>query len=309
MGCEISFVIPCYNSEKTITRVIDEIKASVTEKDYEIILINDGSKDNVYEVIRDLADKDKKIKVIDLIRNFGQHSALMTGLRYSEGDIVVCLDDDGQTPADEYEKLVKGVREGFDVVYAKYDNKQHSLFRNFGSKLNDIMACLMLNKPKDLYLSSYFACNRLVVDEIVKYQNPFPYLAGLVLRTTTRIKNVPVNHRKRETGESGYTLSKLIGLWMNGFTAFSVKPLRIATTIGFLIAILGFLYGIILIIRKITNNIEILGYSSIMASMLFIGGLVMIMLGLIGEYLGRIYICLNNQPQAIVRNTINIKKK
>ena len=247
--------------------------------------------------------------VIDLARNFGQHSALMTGLRYSEGDIVVCLDDDGQTPADEYEKLVKGVREGFDVVYAKYDNKQHSLFRNFGSKLNDIMACLMLNKPKDLYLSSYFACNRLVVDEIVKYQNPFPYLAGLVLRTTTRIKNVPVNHRKRETGESGYTLSKLIGLWMNGFTAFSVKPLRIATTIGFLIAILGFLYGIILIIRKITNNIEILGYSSIMASMLFIGGLVMIMLGLIGEYLGRIYICLNNQPQAIVRNTINIKKK
>ena len=309
MGCEISFVIPCYNSEKTITRVIDEIKASVTEKDYEIILINDGSKDNVYEVIRDLADKDKKIKVIDLIKNFGQHSALMTGLRYSEGDIVVCLDDDGQTPADEYEKLVKGVREGFDVVYAKYDNKQHSLFRNFGSKLNDIMACLMLNKPKDLYLSSYFACNRLVVDEIVKYQNPFPYLAGLVLRTTTRIKNVPVNHRKRETGESGYTLSKLIGLWMNGFTAFSVKPLRIATTMGFLIAILGFLYGIILIIRKITNNIEILGYSSIMASMLFIGGLVMIMLGLIGEYLGRIYICLNNQPQAIVRNTINIKKK
>lgn len=308
MSCEISFVIPCYNSAHTIGDVIEEIKESVVEKEYEIILVNDGSKDNVYDVLTSYAQKDKRIKVINLIKNFGQHSALMTGLRYSSGDIVVCLDDDGQTPANEYEKLVNEVRNGADVAYAKYDNKQHSLFRNFGSKINDVMAYLMLNKPKDLYMSSYFACTRIVVDEICRYESPFPYMAGLILRTTNNIVNVPVHHRKREQGESGYTISKLISLWMNGFTAFSIKPLRIATIMGFVFAILGFLYGIILIIRKITNNIEILGYSSIMATLTFIGGLTMIMLGLIGEYVGRIYICLNNQPQTVVRNTINIKK-
>lgn len=306
MSCEISFVIPCYNSEKTIGKVIEEIKSSAKEKNYEIICVNDGSKDNVYRVLCDYAEKDKNVKVINLIRNFGQHSAIMTGLRYSSGEIIVCLDDDGQTPANEYEKLVNEIRSGADVAYAKYDTKQHSAFRNFGSKVNDLMARLMLNKPKDLYVSSYFACSRIVVNEIIKYQNPFPYMGGLILRTTNNIVNVPVHHRKREEGESGYTISKLIGLWMNGFTAFSIKPLRITTVMGFVFAILGFLYGLFLIIRKITNNIEILGYSSIMATMTFMGGLVMIMLGLIGEYIGRIYICLNNQPQAVVRNKINL---
>lgn len=308
MSCEISFVIPCYNSSKTIGKVIDEIRNSVVEKDYEIILVNDGSKDNVIDVLSEYAKDDERIKVIDLLRNFGQHSALMTGLRHSSGDIVVCLDDDGQTPADEYTKLVNAVKEGADVAYAKYDTKHHSLFRNFGSKVNDLMARMMLNKPKDLYVSSYFACTRIVADEITRYENPYPYLGGLVLRTTNKIVNVPVHHRKREEGESGYTFSKLISLWMNGFTAFSIKPLRIATTFGFIFAIFGFVYGIILVIRKITNNIEILGYSSIMAAILFIGGLLMIMLGLIGEYIGRIYICLNAQPQAVIRSTINIKK-
>ena len=309
MSCEISFVIPCYNSEKTVGGVIDEIRSSVKEKEYEIILVNDGSKDNVYDVLSKYAKKDKKIKVINLVKNFGQHSAIMSGLRYSSGDIVVCLDDDGQTPANEYQKLVKEIKKGNDVVYAKYEGKQHSWFRNFGSKVNDLMTCVLLNKPKDLYISSYFACTRTIVDELIKYENPFPYLQGLILRTTNRIANVEINHRKRENGESGYTIAKLLGLWMNGFTAFSIMPLRIATTVGFVFALLGFLYGIILIIRKITNNIEILGYSSIMAVMLFIGGLVMIMLGLIGEYIGRIYICLNNQPQAVIRNTINLRKK
>ena len=308
MKCDLSFVIPCYNSQKTIGDVVEEIRNSVTEKKYEIVLVNDGSKDNVYDVLCDLANNDKKIKVINLIKNFGQHSALLAGLKYCSGDIVICLDDDGQTPANEYYKLVEEIKKGKDVVFAKYNVKHHSLFRNFGSKVNDLMACSLLGKPRDLYLSSYFACTRTVVDEIIKYDNPFPYMAGLILRTTNNISNVVVNHRDRSSGDSGYTLSKLISLWMNGFTAFSIKPLRIATTIGFVFAILGFAYGILLIIRRLTNKIEIMGYSSLMATMLFIGGLLMIMLGLIGEYIGRIYMCLSAHPQSVIKNTINIDK-
>lgn len=307
---KISFVIPCYNCEKTIKKVVDEIieTISINDYDYEIILVNDGSKDNAFKVIEELANNNNKIKAIDLNKNFGQHAAIMTGLRFITGDIVVCLDDDGQTPASECLKLIDKVNSGFDAAYAKYNIKQHSLYRNLGSKANDLMARLLLNKPKELYLSSYFACKRSIVEEMIKYTNPYPYLAGLVLRTTNNITNVDVNHRKREEGESGYSFSKLISLWMNGFTAFSVKPLRIATFIGFVISALGFIYGLYLIIRKITNNIAVLGYSSIMSVMLFSNGIIMMMLGLIGEYLGRIYLSINNQPQAVIRKKINIEE-
>lgn len=305
----LSFVIPCYNSEKTIESVVKEVRDTVSNNnkyDYEIILVNDGSKDNVFSVISSLAKKDKSIKAINLSKNFGQHAALITGLRYVSADIVICLDDDGQTPAEECFNLVDEIKNGKDVVYAKYTNKHHSLFRNFGSKVNDWMACVLLNKPKDLYISSYFACKKYIVDEIAKYNNPYPYMQGLVLRSTNNVANVEVNHRNRETGESGYTLSKLFSLWMNGFTAFSVKPLRIATFVGCISAFAGFIYGIILIIKKLTNVTVVLGYSSIMAVLLFVGGMVMLMLGLIGEYIGRIYICINDSPQAIVKGTINI---
>ena len=305
---KISFVIPCYNSAKTISNVINEIIETVKNKnDYEIILVNDGSKDKTYEVIDSLGKKNKKIKGINLAKNFGQHAALLTGLRYTSGDIVVCLDDDGQTPANECYKLIEEIHNGKDVVYAKYNTKQHSSFRNFGTKINDLMTRSLLNKPKNLYISSYFACKKYIVDEIVRYSNPYPYMQGLVLRTTNNISNVEINHRNREIGSSGYTIKKLFGLWMNGFTAFSVKPLRIATITGSIVAVIGFIYGIYLIIRKLCNLTLVLGYSSIMATLLFIGGMIMLMLGLIGEYIGRIYICINDSPQSIIKETVNIK--
>lgn len=304
---KLSFVIPCYNSEKTIEKVVDEIIGTVkSNNDYEIILVNDGSKDNTFKVISSMANKNKYIKVINLVKNFGQHSALITGLRYTTGEIAICLDDDGQTPANECYKLINEIHNGYDVVYAKYNIKQHSSFRNFGSKINDAMTCILLNKPKELYISSYFACRRYIVEEIVKYKNPYPYMQGLILRSTNNITNIEVNHRNREMGNSGYTVKKLFSLWMNGFTAFSVKPLRIATIIGFIIAIIGFIYGAILIIKKLCNLTIVLGYSSIMATLLFLGGIIMLMLGLIGEYIGRIYICINDSPQSIVKETINL---
>ncbi|MCM1264067.1 MAG: glycosyltransferase, partial [Butyrivibrio sp.] len=241
----------------------------------------------------------------NLARNFGQHAALMAGFHYVHGDIVVCLDDDGQTPANEVGKLLGKLEEGYDAVYARYKHKQHSAFRNFGSKVNELMARVMLGKAKELYVSSYFAVKRFIIDEMVRYTNPYPYVIGLVLRTTKKIANVDVNHREREIGTSGYTIGKLLALWFNGFTAFSIKPLRIATLIGALAACMGFIYGIYTVIKKLIDPNVVIGFSSLMAAIMFIGGMMMLMLGIIGEYIGRIYISLNNSPQYVVREYID----
>ena len=200
---------------------------------------------------------------------------------------------------------MEGIEKGSDVVYAKYEHKKHSVFRNFGSKVNEEMARIMLGKPKNLYVSSYFAAKRFVVEEMKKYTNAYPYVIGLVLRTTKRISNVTVCHREREIGTSGYTFGKLIGLWFNGFTAFSVKPLRLATLVGCACSAMGFIYGIYTVIKKLVNPNVPMGFSSLMAAIVFLGGMTMVMLGLVGEYIGRMYISMNNAPQFVIRETIN----
>ena len=303
---KISFVIPCYRSAMTIEGVIEEIRNTMQGLNYvyEVILVNDFPMDTTFDVIRALAEKYDNIVGVNLAKNFGQHAALMAGFGYCTGDVVVCLDDDGQTPADEVGKLLDKIEEGYDVVYAKYEHKQHSLFRNFGSKVNELMARFMIGKPKELYVSSYFAAKSFIVKEMLRYQNPYPYVIGLVLRTTKNITNVTVNHREREIGTSGYTFSKLLGLWLNGFTAFSIKPLRVATAIGAFCAGAGFLYGVYTIIKKFVNPAVPMGWSSTMAALVFIGGMLMLMLGLIGEYVGRIYISINNAPQYVVREVV-----
>lgn len=308
----ISFVIPCYRSEQTLSKVVAEITEAVKglnkdgkKYDYEIVLVDDCSPDKTLDEIRTLCKENKKIKGINLARNFGQHAALMAGFHHIKGDVVVCLDDDGQTPADEVGKLLEEIEKGSDVVYAKYDHKMHSVFRNFGSWVNEEMARIMLGKPKDIYVSSYFAAKRFVVEEMKRYTNAYPYVIGLVLRATKRISNVNVHHREREVGTSGYTIRKLLGLWFNGFTAFSVKPLRIATAIGCLLASMGFIYGIYTIIKKFVNPAVPMGFSSMMSALVFIGGMIMLMLGLIGEYIGRMYISMNNSPQFVIREVMN----
>ncbi len=309
---KISFVIPCYRSEHTLPHVIaeiDEKMKQMTQYEYDVFLINDCSPDGTLAVIRKLCEERKNIKGISFARNFGQHAALMAGLRHSDGDYVVCLDDDGQTPADEVDKLIAKLEEGYDAVYAKYEHKQHSTFRNMGSKVNELMTRIMLEKPASLYVSSYFAVRRFVVEDMIRYENSYPYVIGLVLRATKNITNVIVNHREREEGNSGYTLKKLLGLWFNGFTTFSVKPLRIATAIGCCSAGIGFLYGIYTIIKRFVNPAVPMGFSSMMAALVFFGGMIMIMLGLIGEYIGRIYISLNNSPQYVIRERMNVNEE
>ena len=304
----VSFVIPCYRSAETIGKVvaeIDEAMKKLSAYTYEIVLVNDSSPDDTFEVIRGLCAQRGDICGINLARNFGQHAALMAGFRQTRGDVVVCLDDDGQTPADEVDKLLEEIDNGSDVVYAKYEHKKHSAFRNFGSWVNEEMARVMLGKPRELYVSSYFAAKRFVVEEMKKYTNAYPYVIGLVLRTTKRISNVSVCHREREIGSSGYTFGKLLELWFNGFTAFSVKPLRLATAVGCMCSVCGFLYGIYTVIKKLVNPNVPMGFSSIMAAIVFMGGMMMMMLGLVGEYIGRMYISMNNSPQFVIRETIN----
>jgi undecaprenyl-phosphate 4-deoxy-4-formamido-L-arabinose transferase len=303
----ISFVIPCYRSENTLEAVVDEIEQTMAASgnySHEIILVNDGSPDDTWGAIKKAAEKrPDTVTGINLARNFGQHSALMAGLNATKGDIVICLDDDGQTPADEAGKLIEALENGADVAYARYGHKQHNLFRNFGTAMNEWMASVMIGKPRDLFVSSYFAAKRFIVDEMVKYEGSYPYVIGLVLRTTKNIVNVDVTHRKREVGESGYTLSKLFALWINGFTAFSIKPLRIATLSGFIFAFLGFLYGIYTVIKKFVYPIAPMGFAALMSAVMFIGGMLMLMLGMIGEYIGRLYISQNKNPQYVIRET------
>ena len=304
---KISFVIPCYRSEKTLETVVEEIRTTmekITGYEYDIFLVNDCSPDNTINVIRNLCERYRNITGLDLAKNFGQHAALMAGLREADGDIVICLDDDGQTPADEAGKLIEGIEKGNDVVYASYNSKKHSAFRNFGTFMNDVMTRVMLGKPRDLQVTSYFAARRFVVESMIEYENSYPYIIGLVLRATRNIANVPVKHRSREIGTSGYTMKKLLSLWFNGFTAFSIIPLRIATITGLVFASGGFIYGIYTIVKKFVNPNVPLGFSSVMAAIVFIGGMLMIMLGFIGEYIGRIYISINNSPQYVVREII-----
>lgn len=308
---KVSFVIPCYRSEKTLPDVVEEIKTTMAGLNYEfeIVLVNDCSPDNTFDTIRQIVSENDNILGIDLAKNFGQHCALMAGMRHTDGDIVVCLDDDGQTPANEVDKLLLKLEEGYDVCYASYGKKQHSGFRNFGSKINELMTRVMLGKPKELYVSSYFAAKRFIVDDMLKYDQSYAYVIGLVLRATKNVANVEVNHRARNIGKSGYTLKKLFALWFNGFTAFSIKPLRIATFVGCMCAGGGFLYGLYTIIKKLIlmDSVQA-GFSALMAVLVFIGGMIMLMLGLIGEYVGRIYICMNNSPQYVIREKVGEKK-
>ena len=308
----LSFVIPCYRSEKTIGSVIDEIIDTVTKDgryDYEIICVNDASPDGTLDVLNEIAESNKNIMVIDLARNFGQHSAIMAGFNHVSGDIIVCLDDDGQTPPREMFKLIDKLDEGYDIVSARYPKKRESFLRRFGSWTAKKVGEVIAGNPKGIDLNSYYAIRKFVVDETIKYKNPYPSVQGLELRATRRIVNVDVEHKEREIGKSGYNLFKLIILWMNGATSFSEKPLRLSSFFGAISAIAGFIFGIVVVIRRLINPDIAVGYSSIMAVMLFMFGVVLIMIGMLGEYIGRMYICINKAPQYVIRSIKNGKTK
>lgn len=305
---KISFVIPCYNSTNTIGSVVDEIKdvmlGEMQSYDYEIVLVNDGSPDGTtYDAILEIVAREKYIKGVNLARNFGQPSAVMAALNQTAGDYVVCGDDDGQTPFNELPKLFAKIEEGYDLVEARYAvREKRSLFRKIGTAINEGMATWLIAKPKGLELTTYWVVKRFVVDQMISYPNSYPYLGGLMLRATQNACNVDVTHRERLSGSSGYNLKKMLELWLNGFTSFSVKPLRLMSFIGIIVAIVGFIYGLFIIIQKLIDPSILVGYSSIMAVNLFMYGIMFFFMGLMGEYIGRIYISLNKAPQYVIKD-------
>jgi len=302
---KFSFVIPCYRSENTITTVVEEIKSEMAAKrpgdSYEIVLVNDCSPDGVWNVIEKLAETENNVIGINLAKNFGQHSALLAGYGQCSGEYVVSLDDDGQAPLDSLNDLISKLEEGYDVVYAYYHEIKQNLFRRFGSWMAGKMGEMMLDPPKDMKCSSFYIARGFVIREMCNYRNAFPYLLGLVLRVTRKIAWVETNHRSRLVGTSGYSFVRLLGLWLNGFTAFSVKPLRLSTFLGFFFAFLGFAFTILVVVRRLLGLTTVDGWSTIIALILIIGGCILMMLGLIGEYVGRIYICINDSPQYVIK--------
>lgn len=306
----LSIIIPVYNGSGTIGALIGAIKDElVGSHDVEALLVNDGSlADNSAEVCLALAQENPWVKYIDLSRNFGEHNAVMAGLGYCSGDAAVIIDDDFQNPPSEIVKLVDKLQEGFDVVFSSYERKAHHPLRNLGSGFNNLVASLMIGKPYSLYLSSFKAINRFTIDELVKYRGPFPYIDGLILRTTRRYATVNVRHDPRRHGRSGYTLVKLVSLWMNMFTNFSILPLRFASVVGFVFSIIGLLGAAFCLVDKIMRPEQPAGWASIIVSLLVISGIQLFTIGMVGEYLGRLFMAASGHPQYVVRQTVNLER-
>tara|TARA_B100001750_G_scaffold243756_1_gene259641 strand:- start:41 stop:967 length:927 start_codon:yes stop_codon:yes gene_type:complete len=300
----ISIIIPVYNGELSIAKLVNTLISELKNNyDLEIILVNDNSKDNSEkECIKLYNNNNNLVKFFSLAKNVGEHNAVMAGLNHISGDYAVIMDDDFQNPISEVKKLISfAIENSFDVVYTFYRNKKHSLFRNFGSWFNGKVANLMLKKPKDLYLSSFKIMNNYIVKEIIKYDLPYPYIDGLILQSTDNIGKIEVEHRSRKSGESGYTLKKLISLWLNMFTNFSILPLRFSIIIGFFFAIIGFIIGIQTVIEKIMNPNLPVGYPTLIVVIAIFSGIQLIAIGTIGEYIGRIFMAQNKKPQYSIR--------
>ena len=308
----ISIVIPCYNSQATIRKVVEMVMEEfkkMEQYECEFVLVNDGSpKDDTYGEIRRLGEDYANVKGVNLLRNFGQHNALMAALHYTSGDYILGMDDDMQTHPSQISKLIHKMEEGFDLVYGCYPKKKNSFLKNLSSKINEVSSRILLGRPKDIVSSNFWMITRQVRDEVIKYDSFNPYIDGIFYRTTHKIGNVEVEHFKREVGTSNYTLKKLLKLWL-AYWNYSVIPLRISSVLGGISAVGGFLAALCIIIYKMIDPTVVVGWSSTMCIVVVFAGLILMVLGIIGEYLGKMILILNRTPQFIVRETINIADK
>lgn len=305
----LSIVIPVYNGAATVRPLVRTVLSDLRGHRPEVILVNDGSRDESEAVCAELARAHREVTLVSLRRNFGEHNAVMCGLHFTTGDYVAVIDDDCQNPPSEILKLLEEARKGYDVVYSQYRAKKHSLFRNLGSRMNDLAANHLLGKPRDLYLSSFKLISRGVVREIIKYQGPYPYIDGLILRVTSSIGKAWVEHMPRSYGQSNYTIRKLVSLYMNMFLNFSVLPLRVFTVAGILVFALGLVMAAVFAVEKLMNPGVPAGWTSIAILILTFSGFQAVFLGLLGEYLGKQYISQNGSPQWAIKKVIGIGKK
>ena len=302
----LSFVIPLYRSAETIGGVVREIESLDVEGGHEIILVNDGSGDATGDLCRELVKNAKvPITLVEHARNFGEHNAVLTGWRHARGAHIVNLDDDGQNPPAEAVRLWQHAKAtGLDVVFGNYEMKQHSAWRNFGSWFTNWMTDWALDKPPGFYLSSFRCVNAFVAKEVAAHTGPYPYIDGLILQVTQRIGSIDVRHEARHAGASGYTLRRLVRLWLSAWVNFSVLPLRLATLLGFIVAAAGVvaLGGVVWLWA--TDRGPASGWGTLMAALLIFSGAQLVMLGLMGEYIGRMFLAVNQRPQAVVREVV-----
>ena len=304
---KISVVIPCYNSEKSIAEVVDLTKGELLKLgyEYEFVLVNDYSKDNTFNEIKVLCEQDSNIKGINLAKNFGQHKAIAAGIKYITGDLIMFMDDDLQTHPSQISLLINKLNEGNDVVFAYYEGKKHSFIRNLGSKFTLYTTRLLSQTPKDFKMSSFWVAKRYIIDEFNKYQGPFPSMIRVLLNTTNSFGFVKVKHFDRVYGKSNYSFKALVKLWTSILDS-SVVPLRIATYLGLISSIVGFILACTVIIRRVLNPEVVAGWSSIMALMIMLSGLIFFILGIMGEYIGKMYLILTNHQNYVIKEKINI---
>ena len=302
---KLSIVIPVYRSAlilpKLVTQILAEMRKQGLENDFELLLINDASPDDSWAVIQSLAQINPFVKGLSLRRNAGQHNAIMAGLNNASGEVVIMMDDDLQHPPQAIGDMLQAVNQGYDVCYTHYNNRKHAMWKRLGSQFNDWVASHLLDKPKGLYLSSFKAMRKEVVNEVIKYDGPYAYLDGLILDVTSSITTIYIEHQSRDEGDSNYNFRRLLSLWMRMATSFSVVPLRLATYIGFILATISLAAIVFVVVRKILHPEVPSGWTSLTATILFIGGVQTVFIGLIGEYLGRAYLKLNGKPQFVVR--------
>ena len=306
MAPSLTFVIPLYNSAATIAPLVHDIEGLTVEGGHELILVNDGSSDETSRICRQLVAAARiPITLVEHARNFGEHNAVLTGWRHARGAHIVNLDDDGQNPPAEAVRLWRHAADTrLDVVFGHYDVKRHSLWRNAGSWLTNRMTGWALDKPRGFYLSSFRCVSAFAAREVIGYSGPYPYLDGLLLQVTQRIGSITVQHAPRRAGASGYTLRRLVRLWLSAWLNFSIVPLRAATVLGLVAATAGLAaFGIVVWLWS-SNRGPAYGWGWVMATVLLFSGTQLVMLGLIGEYLGRMFLTVNQRPQSIVREVV-----
>lgn len=304
---ELSFVIPVYNGAATIGRVVHRILSEFSETAIEVILVNDGSQDQSESVCRFLVGEyPDQLTMVQLARNFGEHNAVLAGLAQARGTTVAVLDDDGQNPPEEVRSMWNCLRDRrLDVVYGRYRVKQHSLLRNFGSYVNDRLATWLLKKPSHIYLSSFKVMDRFIVREILRYRGPFPYIDGLIFRSTSNIDQIDVDHAPRASGQSNYTVRRLLRLWLNMFLGFSAAPLRLSVVVGLTTSALSVLMMLLVVVDKLWVNPTVpVGTPSILVFITFFSGVQLTVLGAVGEYIGRIFLAQSGTPQFVVREVL-----
>lgn len=299
----LSVVVPVYNGAESVGELVALLSGLKVDGGMEIILVNDCSPDNSLSVCHSLMETTEiPLVVVNLSRNFGEHNAVMAGYSVARGDYIINMDDDLQNPPEEVLNLLNYTREnGFDVVYTRYAAKEHESWRNLGSRFTNWCADHLLDKPKGLYLSSFRCVSAFVAKEVLTHTGPFPYVDGLIMQVTQNIGSLTVEHLPRKTGQSNYTLARLMRLFLSMFLNFSVIPLRFATAFGSLIALVGILaFGYVFLEALFSDTPQ--GWASIMAALLLLSGVQLIMLGVIGEYLGRMFLTTNQRPQFVVRD-------